>query len=91
MWFFLGAITANGLYRAGLEGFLAEFILVGASRLLIDVGVTGIVIPFKIIWGGLATEITVYTLAIHVKLSFRLISQFIVLIGHFTSVSFLIF
>src|SRR5580658_4368182 len=60
------AVVADGFDRAAFHGFLAELFLVGAAWLLVDVGVTAVVVAAKIAGGGFAAKIAVDALIIDV-------------------------
>lgn len=62
-----GAVIADGFDRAAFHGFLAELLFIGRFRLLVDVGVTAVIIAAKIARSGFAAEIAVDALIIDVK------------------------
>jgi hypothetical protein len=59
-------VTANGLYGATSERFFTEILLIVALRLLIDVGVSAVVIALEVSGSGLPAKVTVNALVIDV-------------------------
>jgi len=65
----LWPVVADGFDRAAFLGFFAASFFFGILRLLIDKGVTAVVIAFEIIRRGFAAEIAINALVIHVILA----------------------
>jgi hypothetical protein len=59
-------VVADGLDGAAFHGFLAESLLFGILRLLVNVGVTSVIVALEIGRGGLAAEIAVDALVVAV-------------------------
>jgi hypothetical protein len=60
------AIAANGLDRAAGEGFFAEILFLVGFGLLVNVGVTAVVIALEVGGRGLAAEVTINALVVNV-------------------------
>ena len=63
------SVIADGFHRTAFHRFLAKLLLFGTRWLLVNVGVTAIVIAAKITRCGLSAEITVDTLVIDIVLA----------------------
>lgn len=76
------AVVADGFDRATFHRFLAESLFFGAFRLLVDVGVTSVVIAGEIGRSGLATQIAIDALVIDVELALDVVGILICELSH---------
>jgi hypothetical protein len=78
----LTAIVANGFDRATFLGFLAASFLLIVLGLLVNEGISAVIVPFKIIGSRLPAKITVNALVIHVILARRVFRISISSVSH---------
>ena len=86
--FRLSAVVANGFDRAAFLGFLATRFLVRIFRLLIDEGVTAVIVPFEIIRRGLAAQVAIDALIIYVIFAGDILRIFVRDVCHKAILSF---
>jgi hypothetical protein len=60
------SVAADGFDRATGKGFLAEAALFVGLRLLVEEGMTTVVIALEVSWRGLAAEVTINALVIYI-------------------------
>jgi len=80
----LGAVpvVADRFDGAAFHRFLAETFFVGRLRLLVNVGVAAIIIPFEIRGGRLAAQVAVDALIIDVEFARYVLGVFVRGVGH---------
>ena len=78
----LTAVVADCLDRAAFLGFLATRFLVGIFRLLVDEGITAVIVPFEIVRRGFAAQIAIDALIVDEEFSARIFGIFICYISH---------
>jgi hypothetical protein len=76
------AIAADSFNRTPLHGLFTKRFLVGALRLLVDIGVTAIIITREICGRGFAAKIAIDALIIHVKLPSHVLRILICNVSH---------
>jgi hypothetical protein len=80
----LGAVpvVADRFDRAAFHRFFAETFFVGRLRLLVDVRVAAVIVPFEIRGSGLAAQIAVDALIIDVEFARYVLGVFVRCVGH---------
>ena len=78
----LGAVVADGLDRAAFFGFLAAGFFFRGFRLLEDIRIPAVLVPFEIIGRRFAAEIAIDALIIHVILARGVFRIFVCYISH---------
>ena len=78
----LHSVITNRLYRAAFFGFFAASFLLGRFGLFVNKRIAAIVVPFEVIGGSFAAEITVNALVVHVIFAGNALGVFICYIGH---------
>lgn len=76
------AVATDGLDRATGEGFLAESAFFVGLRLLENVGMAAVVITLEVCWRGLAAEVAVDALIVHVVGTFSVMGEFVCSVSH---------
>jgi hypothetical protein len=76
------AVASDRFDWATFHRFFAEAFFVGRLRLLVNVRVAAIIIPFEIRGGGLAAQIAVDTLIIDVEFARYVLGVFVRGVGH---------
>ena len=76
------AVATDGFDRAAFHGFFAERFFFWTLRLLVNVRMAAVVVPFKIRRRSLAAEVAVDALIVDVKLSFDIFGVFVSDISH---------
>ena len=79
----LRAVAANGLDRATFHRLFAERFFLRRFGLLVNVGMSTIIVTTKVRGGGFTAKIAVDALVIDVELSLYILGVFICGIGHF--------
>ena len=79
----LRAVAANGLDRATFHRLFAERFFLRRFGLLVNVGMSTIIVTTKVRGGGFTAKIAVYALVIDVELSLYILGVFICGVGHF--------
>jgi hypothetical protein len=75
-------ITADGLDRAALESFFALGALIVIFRLLVEEGVTSVIITLKVSRRSLAAKVTINALIVHVISTGDVLGVFVSGVGH---------
>jgi hypothetical protein len=65
------SVIADGFYRAAFLGFFATGFFLGVFRLFVHEGISAVVVSFEIVRSGLAAQIAIYAIVVHVELSTR--------------------
>jgi hypothetical protein len=65
-WNELAAVVAYGFHRATFLGFFAAGLFFGRLGLFKDVRITTVVVSLEIVWSGLAAQIAIDALVVHV-------------------------
>jgi hypothetical protein len=76
------AVVTDGLDRAFLHGILASLLLFLVLGLLGDVGVTLVLVALEVVGSGLAAQVTVDAVGIHVPGTVDVVFHFIGIISH---------
>ena len=76
------AVVADGLNRAALKGFHAQRRIFFGLGLLVNEGVTTLIVTGEKRRGGLATKVTVDALLIDVELTRDVLLPFVCFVGH---------
>jgi hypothetical protein len=75
-------VIADRFNRTAFHRFFAKRFFVGRLRLLVNVGVPAVIVPFKIGGGGLAAQIAVDALIIDVEFAWYVFGVFVRCVGH---------
>jgi hypothetical protein len=78
----LFAVAADGFDGATAEGFFAELQLFVGLRLLVDVGVTAVIVTGEVGGSGFAAKIAVDALIVHVKGARDVLGVFVCCVSH---------
>jgi len=78
----LFAIVTDRLDRAAFHGFLGEGFLLVIGRLLVDKGISPVVIACETVRGGLTTEVAVDALVVHVELALNVVRILVFYFSH---------
>ena len=76
------AVVADGLDRAAFHGFLAKGALVVVLRLLVNVGISAVVVAGEVVGSGFAAEVAVDALVIDVEGAGGVFGIAIIDVGH---------
>jgi hypothetical protein len=76
------SVVPDRFNRTPFHGFFAETFFVGRLRLLVNVRVAAIIVPFKVCGSRLAAQITVDALIIDVKFARYVLWVFVRCVGH---------
>jgi hypothetical protein len=79
----LRAVATNGLDRATFHRFFAKCFFFRRFGLLVDVGMSAIIIATEVRRRGFTAKVAVDALVIDVKLSFDILGVFICGVGHY--------
>ena len=60
------AVTADGFYRAAVQGFLTQGFFIFVLRLFVEVGIATIIVPGEIVRRRFATQVTINALGVAV-------------------------
>jgi hypothetical protein len=82
VWRKLFTVATNGFDRASGESFFAERTLVIRLGLLVNVGVAAVIVALEVGWRGLAAQVTVNALIIHVVRAYDVLGVFVCGVGH---------
>jgi hypothetical protein len=78
----LRAVVANGLDRTAFHRFFAKRFFLWCFRLLIDIGMAAVIVPFKIRWCRFPTQVAVDALVIDIKLARDVFGVFVRYVSH---------
>ena len=75
-------VVADRFDRTTFLGFLAAGFLVGARRLLVNEGITAVIVALEIVRRRLAAQVAINALVVHVIFSSHVLGIFICDISH---------
>ena len=75
-------VVADGLDGAAFFGFLASGFLIRRLRLLGNVGVTAVLVPFEVFRCGLAAQVAINALVVNVELARDIFRIFVCSVSH---------
>jgi hypothetical protein len=78
----LGGVVADGFHWAGFLGFLAAGFFVRGGRLLVNEGVTPVVIALEIVRRRFPAQVAINALVVHVVFAGNVFSVFICSVSH---------
>ena len=79
-------VVADGFHRTAFLGLLAAGFLVRRGGLLVNEGITSVVVAFKVVRSGFAAQIAVNALVVHVIFSCNVFGISVCYVSHIESV-----